>query len=307
MSRQDSASILELAQDVLKRLSKEMHQALHFRGQSSQMKQLMEWADTIRKSSRITDPSERLQTVPEDQPMEGVTDGAAAGHSLEQYLSASVAVARPGLEQMTQPPGPDTDHEMVSASSNRASAPEADQYYQTCTDKGTDTSRATNSRKRRRSRDERTIVQLLTMSWLETFQDPELSDDGRDQRDLVSNVTAQSASSAWRQRLIHREAEARREAKGKQSTAPILQRARQPRVVDEEGFKPIARHSELYRQIMQMLSMYACLSGPEKHAMETAGQISEETLRTLALALDEEDMAHVPVRDIVHRLHQNTQ
>ena len=49
---------------------------------------------------------------------------------------------------------------------------------------------------------------------------------------------------------------------------------------------------------MQMLSMYACLSGPEKHAMETAGQISEETLRTLALALDEEDMAHVPVRDI---------
>jgi hypothetical protein len=45
--------------------------------------------------------------------------------------------------------------------------------------------------------------------------------------------------------------------------------------------------------------MYACLSGPEKHAMETAGQISEETLRTLALALDEEDMAHVPVRDTV--------
>jgi len=68
--------------------------------------------------------------------------------------------------------------------------------------------------------------------------------------------------------------------------------------VDEGGFKPIARHSELYRQIMQMLSMYACLSGPEKHAVEIAGQISEETLRTLALALDEEDMAHVPVRDI---------
>ena len=90
-----------------------MHQALHFRGQSSQMKQLMEWADTIRKSSRITDPSERLQTVPEDQPMEGVTDGAVAGHSLEQYLSASVAVARPSLKQHTQPPGHDTDHEMV--------------------------------------------------------------------------------------------------------------------------------------------------------------------------------------------------
>jgi hypothetical protein len=48
---------------------------------------------------------------------------------------------------------------------------------------------------------------------------------------------------------------------------------------------------------MQMLSMYACLSGPEKHAMQIAGQISEETLRTLALALDEEDMAHVPVKD----------
>ena len=31
--------------------------------------------------------------------------------------------------------------------------------------------------------------------------------------------------------------------------------------------------------------------------MEAAGQVSEETLRTLALALDEEDMAHVPVRD----------
>ena len=126
VSRPDSASIVELAQDVLKRLSKEMHQALHFRGQNSQMKQLMEWADTIRKSSRITDPNDRLQPVPEDQPMEGVTDSAATGHSLEQYLSASVAAARPGLEQMTQPPGPDTDHEMVSASSNRASAPEAD-------------------------------------------------------------------------------------------------------------------------------------------------------------------------------------
>ena len=45
VSRRDSATILELAKDVLKRLSKEMHQALHFRGSSSQMKQLMEWAD----------------------------------------------------------------------------------------------------------------------------------------------------------------------------------------------------------------------------------------------------------------------
>ena len=89
------------------------------------MKQLMEWADTIRKSSRITDPKVQLQPVPEDQPMEDVTDSAATGHSLEQYLSASVAAARPGLEQMTQLPRPDTDHEMASASSNRASAPEA--------------------------------------------------------------------------------------------------------------------------------------------------------------------------------------
>ena len=56
-----------------------------------------------------------------------------------------------------------------------------------------------------------------------SFQDSKLSDDGHDWRDLVSNVTAQSASSAWRQRLIHREAETRREAKGKQSTAPIHQ------------------------------------------------------------------------------------
>ena len=47
-----------------------------------------------------------------------------------------------------------------------------------------------------------------------------------------------------------------------------------------------------------MLSYYACLSGAEKHAMEAAGQVSEETLRTLALALDKEDMAHVPVRDV---------
>ena len=90
------------------------------------MKQLMEWADTIRKSSRITDPSERLKPVPEDQPMEGVADGAVVGHSLDQYLSASVAVVRPGLKQLTQPPGLDTDHEMVSANSNRASAPKAD-------------------------------------------------------------------------------------------------------------------------------------------------------------------------------------
>ncbi len=44
--------------------------------------------------------------------------------------------------------------------------------------------------------------------------------------------------------------------------------------------------------------MYACLSEPEKQAMQTAGQISEETLQILALALNEEDMAHQPVRDM---------
>ena len=57
VNRQDSATILELAQDVLRQLSKEMHQALHFRKPSSRMKQLMDWADAIVKSSRITDPS----------------------------------------------------------------------------------------------------------------------------------------------------------------------------------------------------------------------------------------------------------
>ena len=85
--------------------------------------------------------------------------------------------------------------------------------------------------------------------------------------------------------------EAQREAKGKRTT-------RKPRVVDEEGCRAIARHSEEYQQVMQMLSYYACLSGAEKRAMEAAGQVSEETLNTLAQALDDEDMAYVPVRDV---------
>ena len=89
------------------------------------MKQLLEWADNIQKSSMITDPTVQLQPVPEDEPMEDATDGAAMGHSLEQFLSASVDAARPGLEQMTQLPRPDTGHEMASASSNRATAPKA--------------------------------------------------------------------------------------------------------------------------------------------------------------------------------------
>ena len=46
-----------------------------------------------------------------------------------------------------------------------------------------------------------------------------------------------------------------------------------------------------------MLSYYACLSGAEKAAMEMAGQVSEETLQILAQALNDEDMAYVPVRD----------
>ena len=42
----------------------------------------------------------------------------------------------------------------------------------------------------------------------QSFQDSKLSDDEHDQQDLVSTVTAQSASPAWRQRLIESEAEA---------------------------------------------------------------------------------------------------
>jgi hypothetical protein len=73
----------------------------------------------------ITDPTVQLQPVPEDEPMEDATDSAATRHSLEQFLSESVEAAGPGLEQMTQLLRPDTDHEMASASSNRATAPKA--------------------------------------------------------------------------------------------------------------------------------------------------------------------------------------
>ena len=125
MKKPDAVGIVDLAQEVLKRLSKEMAQALPFRGQNSNMKQLLEWADNIRKSSMITDPTVQLQSVPEDEPMEDATDGAATGHSLEPFLSESVEAARPGLEQMTQLLRPDSDHDMASASSSRATAPTA--------------------------------------------------------------------------------------------------------------------------------------------------------------------------------------
>ena len=138
--------------------------------------------------------------------MEGVTDGAVTGHSLDQYLSASVAVARPGLEQLTQPPGLDTDQEMVSANSNRASAPKANS-----TTKHIQTRAQTCQERQIREREntqEREVDRAAANDELaRNFEDPKLSDDRHDQRDLVSNVTAQSASSAWRQCLIHREAE----------------------------------------------------------------------------------------------------
>ena len=116
------------------------------------------------------------------------------------------------------------------------------------------------------------------------FEDPGLSDDEHTQRD-----TQAPAGSTQRPSPTQEEREARKRAKGK--------RTRVPRTVDEEGFIPIARHSEEYRQVMQMLSYYACLSGAEKYAMEMAGEVSEATLQILAQALNDEDMAHVLVRD----------
>jgi len=52
----------------------------------------------------------------------------------------------------------------------------------------------------------------------QSFRDSKLSDDEHDQQDLVSTVTAQLGSPAWRQRLIESDAEAQRDARGKQST-----------------------------------------------------------------------------------------
>jgi hypothetical protein len=171
------------------------------------MKQLMEWADTIRKSSMITDPKVQLQPVPEDELMEDATDGAATGHSLEQFLSASVAAARPGLEQMTQLPRPDTDHEMASASSNRATAPKASR-----TTKHVQTGVQTRQQRleQERADAERRVNDLEAENdeMAQSFRDSKLSDNEHGQRDLVSTVTAQSDSPAWRQRLIESDAEA---------------------------------------------------------------------------------------------------
>ena len=253
------------------------------------MKQLLEWADNIRKSSMITDPTVQLQPVPEDEPMEDATDGAATGHSLEQFLSESVEAARPGLEQMTQLLRPNTDHEMASASSSRATAPTASRTTTHAQTRG-QTRQQRLQQERADAERQLNDLEAANEEMAKCFRETKLSDDEHDKRDPVSTVTAQLGSQAGRQSLLERVAEARREAKGK--------RTRKPRVVSDDGLMPIARHSELYRQVMQMLSMYACLSEPEKHAMQTAGQISEETLQILALALNEEDMAHQPVRDM---------
>ena len=51
MKKPDAVGIVDLAQEVLKRLSKEMAQALPFRGQNSNMKQLLEWADKFGKAA----------------------------------------------------------------------------------------------------------------------------------------------------------------------------------------------------------------------------------------------------------------
>ena len=178
------------------------------------MKQLLEWADTIRKSSMITDPKVQLQPVPEDELMEDATDSAATGHSLEQFLSESVEAARPGLEQMTQLLRPDTDHEMASASSNRATAPKASR-----TTKHVQTGVQTRQQRleQERADAERRLNDLKAANeeMAQCFQDTRLSDDEHDERDVVSTVTAQLGSQAGRQSLIESVAEARREAKGK--------------------------------------------------------------------------------------------
>ena len=118
--------------------------------------------------------------VPEDQPMESITDGAVAGPSPEQYPSASGAVARPSLEQYKQPSGHDTDHEMVSASSSRASP------LQAASTSGRVQTRAQAARERETQEREiarkREIARAAANNELaRDFEDPGLSDDERDQ------------------------------------------------------------------------------------------------------------------------------
>ena len=148
--KQDSASILVLAKDVLKSLETEISEALQTRKRSSRLQQLLEWAEAIGKSSRITE-AERKRTgkVPEmltaksrskdptleaaesdeqtASPMEGIA-GVAGDHCkispFDSYYSGEV------IRSWIQPVPPSTssqpllqeaDQEMASASSRGAS------------------------------------------------------------------------------------------------------------------------------------------------------------------------------------------
>ena len=122
----------------------------------------------------------------------------------------------------------------------------------------------------------------------EMFGDPELSnvDPGEQEalwRDLVSRRSA--ASSTQRQDTAEAQREARKQAKGKSKTNKPK---REVRVIDGEECRPIAKHSAEYKEVMQMLTFYACLSGAEKAALIAAGQPSEETLYILAQALNDD-------------------
>jgi len=111
-------------------------------------------------------------------------------------------------------------------------------------------------------------------------------------RDLVSRRNP--ASSSQVQDPAEAAREARRKSKGKSKTNKLK---REVRVIDGEECRPMAKHSAEYKEVMQMLTFYACLSGAEKAALIAAGQPSEETLYILAQALNDEDKAYVPVRD----------
>ena len=132
---------------------------------------------------------------------------AVTGHSLEPFLSESVEAARPGLEQKTQLLRPDSDHDMASASSSRATTPTASR---TTTHAQTRGQTRQQQLQQERADTERRLnnLEAANEEMAKCFRETKLSDNEHDERDIVSSVTAQLGSQAGRQSLIESVAEA---------------------------------------------------------------------------------------------------
>ena len=108
---------------------------------------------------------------------------------------------------MTQLLRPDTDHEMASASSSRATAPTASRTTTHAQTRG-QTRQQRLQQERADAERQLNDLEAANEEMAKCFRETKLSDDEHDKRDPVSTVTAQLGSQAGRQSLLESVAEA---------------------------------------------------------------------------------------------------